>query len=78
MVYERRDNSGVLFRNDRKNNPKAPDYTGNAEVDGTEYRLSAWIKEGQRGKFMSLSFQLKGDNNQRPARRRDDDEDIPF
>ena len=52
-------NSGSLFKNDKKKTDKHPDYTGSGEVDGVEYWFSAWIKEGKKGKFMSLSFQPK-------------------
>ena len=52
---EKRDNSGVLFKNDKKENEKHPDYKGNIMVDGNKYWLSAWIKEGKTGKFMGLA-----------------------
>ena len=52
---EKRDNSGVLFKNDKKDTEKHPDYKGNIMVDGNEYWLSAWIKEGKTGKFMGLA-----------------------
>ena len=51
----KRDNSGVLFKSDKKDNERAPDYKGNIMVDGQEYWLSAWIKEGKTGKFMGLA-----------------------
>jgi len=56
---EKRDNSGVLFKNDKKENEKHPDYKGNIMVDGNEYWLSAWIKEGKTGKFMGLALSPK-------------------
>jgi hypothetical protein len=52
---EKMNNSGVLFKNDKKDNERAPDYKGNIMVDGQEYWLSAWIKEGKTGKFMGLA-----------------------
>ena len=52
---EKKDNSGVLFKNDKKETEKHPDYKGNIMVDGNEYWLSAWIKEGKTGKFMGLA-----------------------
>ena len=56
---EKRDNSGVLFKNDNKDNEKKPDYKGSIMVDGNEYWLSAWIKEGKSGKFMGLAVSPK-------------------
>ena len=53
---EKRDNSGVLFKNDKKETGNHPDYKGNLMVDGKEYWLSAWIKEGKTGKFMGLAL----------------------
>ena len=58
---EQRNNSGVLFRNDKKETPKHPDYKGNITVDGTDYWLSAWIKEGKSSKFMGLALSPKDD-----------------
>lgn len=59
---------GVLFKNDRKENDKHPDYKGQCEIDGAEYWLSAWIKMGAKGKFMSLSFTAKEQPKNPPPR----------
>lgn len=57
--YDKR-NSGVLFKNERKTKDTHPDYAGSyTDGDGNEYFLDAWIKEGKKGKFMSLRTKLK-------------------
>jgi hypothetical protein len=59
MADKQHDNSGILFRNHDKETDKHPDYKGSLTIGGTEYWLSAWLKDGKRGKFMSLSVKAK-------------------
>jgi len=49
---------GVLFKNDRKENDKQPDYTGKINVSGIDYYINAWIRESKKNKkkFMSLAI----------------------
>ena len=56
MSYELKDGQGSLFKNNKTKDTQ-PDYTGEIKIEGKVYRLSAWIKEGKNGKFMSLSCQ---------------------
>ena len=57
-------NSGALFKNDRKETDKHPDYKGSINVDGVEYWISAWLNESSAGKkYMGLKVNLKEANN---------------
>ncbi len=48
--YQQPDNSGSLFKNDRKESEGHPDYKGSALINGVEYWLSAWINKDKNGK----------------------------
>lgn len=86
MAYEQRDNSGTLFRNDRKEQPNHADYQGECMVDGNLYYMNAWLKEGKNGKFFSFSFRPKAPQGKQQTSappkaskpRLDDDSDLPF
>jgi len=75
-------NTFALFKNDQGDNPKRPNYTGNLNVDGIEFRISGWIREGKNGKFISGSVQMKetqGETRSKPAVEGADDlSDVPF
>jgi hypothetical protein len=76
-----RDNSGVLFKSDNRDNERAPHYKGNITVDGKDYWLSAWVKEGKSGKFMGLAVSPK-EPMAKPSERSKatgfDTDDMPF
>lgn len=75
-------NTGVLFRNDKKETDKQPDHTGTINVEGKEYRLAAWVREAKSGKkFFSLKISepQARDEAPKPAPAQADfDDDIPF
>jgi hypothetical protein len=80
-------NSGALFRNERATTDKHPTHTGKINVEGRDYYLNAWVKEGKKGKFFSLSVKPVDEqpgghpnrfHNQRPGRDEPDSSDIPF
>ena len=59
MAYEMRPETGSLFKNDKKTEDKHPNMTGTALIDGVEYWVSAWTKEGAKGRWQSLAFKRK-------------------
>jgi hypothetical protein len=75
-----RDNSGALFRNDKAGVETRPDYRGDLTIGGIKYRLSGWVKEGQRGKYLSLSATAEDApaRQSAPAGRRDEVDHVPF
>ena len=82
MEYDN-NNRGSLFKNDRKDDAKFPDYKGSLNVEGIDYWLSAWIKISKDGnKFMSLSVKNKNaDASLQPKKKvkeEFDDLDMPF
>lgn len=88
---ESRDNSGVLFKNDKKDGTpeteKWADYTGSLNVGGVEYWINSWLKTSSKTgrKFMSLSVKPKEvtahsgrDYVQPKGANQDMDDEIPF
>jgi hypothetical protein len=88
-------NSGIVFRNLDKEDDQiqlekrypgkevtAADYKGNATIDGVEYFMDGYIKDGKKGKFMSFRFKPKQQKpalTSRPSRSEPEfDDDIPF
>jgi len=48
---------GALFRNDKGDNPKRPDYRGRCMIGGKQFRMSGWLKTSHNGdRYMSIAF----------------------
>ena len=85
MAYERNDNSGALFRNDKKQEgDNRPNYRGDAKINGVDMWVSSWIKKDRNGNtFMSLAFEEKERRPVHPNRteaeaKRDLSDGYPF
>lgn len=59
MPYELKELSGSLFKNDRREKDTHPQMQGTCLIDGVEYFISAWTKEGAKGRWQSLAFKRK-------------------
>ena len=79
MAYVQKEGSGSLFKNDRKVSENHPDYQGSIMVNGKEHFLSAWVKEGKKGKFFSVSIgKEKLPMATQTAPKANIDSDLPF
>ena len=55
-------NSGALFKNNRKEKETQPDMTGVLDVEGTDYRVSAWSNQSKKGEsYLSIKVSVKED-----------------
>ncbi len=68
-MYELKEGQGSLFRNERKDSERSPDYTGTIMIEGVAYRISGWKREGKSGTWLSLSAKPK---EAKPAAKNDD------
>ena len=81
-MSEQKDNSGVLFKNDKwEEGSKAPPYTGTGMVNGEAVRIAAWVNTSKNGrKYFSIKFSEVSDA-QEPKKKETIDElesDIPW
>lgn len=78
-------NRGAIWKNDKKESDKHPDFTGNLNVDGVDYWVSAWKRStdaGDKAPVLRFSIRAKDcapnmpqSNNAPPN---DFDDSIPF
>ena len=79
MGFEQQPGSGALFKNDKRDNPKAPDYRGTANIGGVTFEIAGWIKKTKNGSsFMSLSIKEKQAKEEKATAVIDENEDIHF
>lgn len=86
-MSNQRDNSGILGKNLRREKDGHPTHSGQCTIDGKQFWISAWVKEGRNGRFFSIAFRPKlardhqGATGNPPARTDERDEfsdEIPF
>lgn len=54
---EQKNNTGAIFKNDKKTAENQPDYRGKMMVDGKEWEISLWVRESAAGnKYMSAAI----------------------
>lgn len=71
MAYERKDNSGMLFINERKQKDTHADYRGKAKIDGCEYYVDMWFSQTRSGvECLNLRFKPIDEAQASPERPR--------
>jgi uncharacterized protein (DUF736 family) len=55
------ENSGAIFKNDKRETENHPMYKGSLNVEGKEYWVSVWVNTSQKSgqKYMSLKLNPK-------------------
>lgn len=84
MAFDRT-NRGSLSKNLKKEKDTHPDYKGSININGVEHWFDAWIKDGEKGKFLSCKigdpkkqgFTPRG-NDEMPKSSGIQDDAIPF
>jgi uncharacterized protein (DUF736 family) len=78
---ETKNNTGAIFKNDKKTSENHPDYKGKVNVNGKDMEVALWLKESKAGtKYFSATFQepyVKLDQPQ-PKEYGDANDDLPF
>ena len=74
-----KDNTGLLFPNDKKETDRHPNLKGVALIGGVEFWVSAWVNlDKNQKKYLSLKFQLNEGQQSKVQKQLDTDDDIPF
>ncbi len=80
-------NRGILFKNDKRETEKHPEYTGSINFNGVDCWLNAWVMTSKEGKkYFSLSVrpkeqqarQVSQPTRKAPVEDLDDGSDLPF
>ena len=67
--YDKRDNSGSLFKNEDRQKETHANARGSAVIDGVHYFIDAWTKDSNGKKWQSLSFKRKDKQPDAPLPR---------
>ena len=71
-------NTFTLNKNDKGENLRRPDYRGKLNIDGIEFTLSGWVREGANGKFISGAVAMVATDERLKPAVEGAEEDVPF
>jgi uncharacterized protein (DUF736 family) len=79
---ETKNNSGAIFKNDKKTAENHPDYKGRVNVNGKEMEIALWLKDSMKGtKYFSVAFSepyVKQVFRETTIKVDNSDDDLPF
>jgi uncharacterized protein (DUF736 family) len=79
---EQKNNSGAIFKNDKKTADTHPDYKGKVNVNGKDMEIALWLKDSMKGtKYFSVAFSepyVRPTITEVPFKVDDSDDDLPF
>jgi len=83
MAFTHKENSGSLFKNNRKEQDTHADYSGSLNVEGKMFWLNAWLNKAENGApYLSIRVKLKQQQQEKPALKvvgnNDPNDEIPF
>jgi len=68
-------NRGALFKNASRRGDRSPDYTGKLNIEGTEFRMSAWLQAAKDGsKYLSIAVRAQDSEAREASRARPSDD----
>lgn len=76
MAYDNT-NTGALFKNERKDTEKFPDYRGTININGVDYDLAGWVKTAKKSGKPFLSLKVS-EPRQRSESSEPQPEENPF
>ncbi len=76
---ETKNNTGAIFKNDKKTSETHPDYKGKVNVNGADMEVALWLKESKSGtKYFSATFQEPYVKPEARVVTDEQDDDLPF
>ncbi len=77
--YEQKNNTGAIFRNEKKTEETHSDYNGTAKIAEKEYWVNAWVNTSKAGKkYMQIKFVHKEKASPTEQKGENIEDSLPF
>lgn len=81
-MEQQKQNTGAIFKNEKKTEQKHPDYRGRINANGKEMDIALWLKESAKGvKYFSVSLTepyQPAEQSSPVSNNNEEDDDLPF